>query len=53
MRIRQLVIFLLLSGFALLAGYVFLGKRYWFSVPFRGIVVAAALYAVALIVNWA
>jgi len=45
--------FLLLSGLALLAGYVFLGKRYWFSVPFRGIVVAAALYAVALIVNWA
>ncbi len=45
--------FLLLSGLALLAGYVFLGKRYWFSVPLRGIVVAAALYAVALIVNWA
>jgi hypothetical protein len=35
--------FLLLTGLALLAGYVFLGKRYWFSIPYRGIGVAAAL----------
>ena len=27
----------LLSLGLLLGGYVFLGKRYWFSVPFRGI----------------
>jgi hypothetical protein len=43
--------FLLLLGLLLLAGYAFLGKRYWFSVPFRGIVLATVLYVVALIVG--
>jgi len=43
--------FLLLLGLLLLAGYVFLGKRYWFSVPFRAIVVATALYAAGLAVG--
>jgi hypothetical protein len=42
--------FLLLLGLLLLAGYAFLGKRYWFSVPFRGIVLATTLYALALII---
>src|SRR5262249_59561869 len=42
--------FLLSLGLLLLAGYVFLAKRYWFSVPFRGIVLAAALYVVALVI---
>ena len=41
--------FLLLTGLALLMGYVFLGKRYWFSVPYRCIIVATALYIAALI----
>jgi len=45
--------FLLLLGLLLLAGYVFLGKRYWFSVPFRAILVATALYTVGLVVGWA
>jgi len=45
--------FLLLVGLLLLAGYVFLGKRYWFSVPYRGIVLATVLYVVALIIRWA
>ena len=45
--------FLLLLGLLLLAGYVFLGKVYWFSVPFRGIVLSTALYVAALIVRWA
>ena len=45
--------FLLLLGLLLLAGYVFLGKLYWFSVPFRGIVLATVLYVAALIVRWA
>ena len=45
--------FLLLLGLLLLAGYVFLGKRYWFSVPFRAIVVATALYAAGLVVGFA
>lgn len=45
--------FLLVLGLALLAGYVFLGKVYWFSVPFRGIVLSTALYVAALVVAWA
>jgi hypothetical protein len=45
--------FLLLLGLLLLAGYAFLGKVYWFSVPFRGIVLSTALYVAALIVGWA
>ena len=45
--------FLLLVGLCLLAGYVFLGKVYWFSVPFRGIVLSSALYVAALVVTWA
>jgi len=45
--------FLLSVGLLLLFGYVFLGQRYWFSVPFRGIVLATALYLMALVVRWA
>ncbi len=45
--------FLLLVGLFLLAGYVFLAKAYWFSVPFRGIVLSAALYVAALVIRWA
>jgi hypothetical protein len=45
--------FLLLLGLAFLSGFAFLGKRYWFSIPFRGILLATALYAGALIVAWA
>ena len=44
--------FLLSVGLLLLLGYAFLGQRYWFSVPFRGIVLATVLYAAALIVRW-
>ena len=45
--------FLLLVGLLLLLGYIFLGKRYWFSVPYRGIVSAAILYVAALAIRWA
>jgi hypothetical protein len=45
--------FLLVVGLLLLIGYVFLGKRYWFSVPYRGIVLATVLYVGALIIRWA
>lgn len=41
--------FLLSLGLLLLCGYLFLGKRYWFRVPFRGILVALALYVLALL----
>ena len=46
-------VFLLLLGLALLGGYVFLGVRYWFSVPFRGILSATGLYVLALVAYWA
>jgi len=44
--------FLLLLGLFFLAGYLFLGKLYWFSVPYRGIVLSTALYASALVISW-
>ena len=44
--------FLLAAGLLLLVGYAFLGKRYWFSVPFRGILVATVLYVVALVLHY-
>ena len=43
--------FLLSLGLLMLCGYAFLGKRYWFSVPFRGILLAAVLYVIALIIS--
>jgi hypothetical protein len=42
--------FLLLLGLLFLAGYVVLARLYWFSVPFRGVLLAAVLYAAALVV---
>jgi hypothetical protein len=45
--------FLLSLGLLLLGGYAFLSKRYWFSVPFRGILLATFFYIIALIVNLA
>jgi len=45
--------FPLLVGLLLLACYAVLGKVYWFSVPFRGIVLSSALYAAALVITWA
>ena len=45
--------FLLVVGMAMLGGYVFLGWVYWFSIPFRGIVLSTGLYFAALLVRWA
>jgi hypothetical protein len=45
--------FLLSLGVLLLGGYVFLGKCYWFSVPFPSIVLATFFYVGAVIINWA
>ena len=42
--------FLLALGLLFLAGYAILGRLYWFSVPFRGILLATALYVGALVV---
>lgn len=41
--------FLLGLGLLLLVGYVLLGKFYWFSIPFRGIVLATLLYIGGLV----
>ena len=40
--------FLLSVGFALLVGYTLLAKKYWFSIPFRCIVVALVMYVGSL-----
>jgi uncharacterized membrane protein len=40
--------FLLALGLVTLAGYVVLGKRYWFSVPFNGICLSLGFYVVAI-----
>ena len=45
--------FLLALGFALLLGYAALAKLYWFRVPFRGIVLAAVLYLLGIVINLA
>jgi hypothetical protein len=42
--------FLLVLGLVALVAYAFLGKRYWFSIPFRGIVLATVFYVMALII---
>ena len=41
--------FLLAVGAVLLLGYAALGKLYWFSPPFGGILLSAALYLGALL----
>jgi hypothetical protein len=45
--------FLLWLGLLLLCGYLFLAKRYWFSIPFRGILLALVLYVLALLASQA
>jgi hypothetical protein len=45
-------LYLLLVGLILLAGYVYLGLRYWFSVPFRGISVATVLYVLGVVASY-
>jgi len=37
-------VFLRVLGIVFLLSYVALGRRYWFSVPFRGVVLSTALY---------
>jgi hypothetical protein len=44
---------LLATGLALMAGYVLLARRYWFSIPFRGIVTATVSYMLGLVVHFA
>jgi hypothetical protein len=43
--------FLLLLGFVLLLAYAILAKLYWFSVPFVGVVIAAFLYLLVIVIR--
>ena len=45
--------FLLALGVVLLAGYVFLARLYWFSTPYRGVLVASALYLAGIALHLA
>ena len=44
--------FLLALGLATLCGYLALARRYWFRTPFRGILLALALYGAGLLLLW-
>ena len=44
--------FLLLLGLLFLIAFAVLAKRYWFSAPFRGILLATAFYVAALVLNF-
>ena len=44
--------FLLVVGLTLLVGYAFLGVRYWFSAPFRGILLSLVLYASGVLLRF-
>jgi hypothetical protein len=46
-------VFLLGLGLLVLLAYVFLAKSYFFRTPLRSVLVATALYVVALVVRWA
>jgi hypothetical protein len=43
--------FLVVLGFVLLLGYAVLAKLYFFTTPFRGIVLAAILYLLGIVIN--
>jgi hypothetical protein len=45
--------FLLALGFALLLGYAVIAKLYFFTAPFRGVALAAALYLLGIVVHLA
>lgn len=44
--------FLLGLGAVVLVAYVAIARRYFFSIPFRGMLLATALYALALVVRF-
>lgn len=43
--------YLLCVGFAMVVGYLALGKVYWFSIPFTGISVSLACYVASVIAS--
>ncbi len=44
--------FLLALGLIQLLGYLFLARRYWFSVPRTAILLGTLLYALGLVLHW-
>lgn len=44
--------YLALVGIALLAGYLALAKKFWFTIPLVGIGLSTALYVAAFVANW-
>lgn len=44
--------YLMALGLASLCAYLALARLYWFTVPFRGILLAAVLYAAALVAHF-
>ena len=48
MALLSLPGFFAVLGLVYLLGYFVLGRRYWFSVPFRGIALSLALYVAGL-----
>ncbi|WP_341917523.1 hypothetical protein [Polaromonas sp. YR568] len=45
-------VFLLALGLVALLAYVVVGRIYWFSTPFRGIVLATLLYSLGLLIHF-
>jgi hypothetical protein len=45
--------FLLALGFTLLLGYAVIARLYFFTAPFRGVVLAAVLYLLGIVLNLA
>ncbi len=45
--------FLLVLGFVFLVSYAVVARLYFFPPPFRGIVLAAVLYFLGIVINWA
>ena len=43
--------FLLVTGFLMLTTYAYLAKRYWFSTPFRLVLLAETLYVAGVVVG--
>jgi hypothetical protein len=43
--------YLLSLGLLMLFGYVVLARRYWFMIPFRGILLSAVLYGLAFLIR--
>lgn len=44
--------FMVSIGFAMLIGYLVLGKLYWFRIPFMGIIISLICYSASIIISF-